>query len=214
MLDDARLIRATLALWLCLLTVTPALAQTTASSSAPASSYAAILRTINPHLALQTSLTYARALLEAAARWHLDPALVMALVTIESRWNPHAVSVDGAEGLGQLIPSTAHRLGVDPFSVHGNLRGTTAYLHRLLGLFRSAREPMREALAGYNLGPLTVQRYGGMPPYASTQRYVGSIMREWKTLRKRVIARTKSRRQIAAVPPLDDPAGDQRYWGL
>lgn len=188
---------------------TPALAGPTPSASA----YAATLRSINPRLALGTSVKYAQALLEAAARWHLDPSLVMALVNVESSWNPHAVSVDGAEGLGQLIPSTAHGLRVDPFSVHGNLRGATAYLHRLLGLFRTAREPMREALAGYNLGPLAVQRYGGVPPYASTRRYVSRIMHEWKTLHTRVAAHAKRARTIAVLPSPADPVGDESYWG-
>ena len=73
---------------------------------------------------------------------------------------------------------------------------------------------MREALAGYNLGPVTVQRYGGIPPYASTQRYVGSIMHEWKSLRKRVRAHPRPRAALAVLAPLDDPAGDQRYWGM
>ena len=157
----------------------PCRAETVPLSTVPISVYAATLRSINPHLAVAQSLVYAQALLSCSRKWRLDPSLVMALVAVESSWNSHAVSYSGAEGLGQLKPETARGLGVDPHQVHGNLSGTTRYLHQLMRVFHSSRDPIREALAGYNAGPETVRIYGGMPPIYETQRYVVKVMGTW-----------------------------------
>ena len=63
------------------------------------------------------------------------------------------------------MPQTARTLGVDPYSGRSNINGLTLYLHKLLAIFHDAREPIREAIAGYNAGPLAVKRYGGVPPF-------------------------------------------------
>ena len=177
----------------------------------PVAAYAATLRTINPHLAVAQSITYAQTLLLYSRKWRLDPSLVMALVAVESNWNSRAVSYSGALGLGQLKPGTARELGVDPSSVHGNLRGTTLYLHRLIGVFRSARDPIREALAGYNAGPETVRVYGGIPPIYETRHYVKKVMGTWHVLRARIAARAAVER---AQPANVDPTGSLAYWGV
>jgi soluble lytic murein transglycosylase-like protein len=155
------------------------------------------MRTINPHLQFGQSRTYANVLLASAKRMHVDPTLMMAVVTVESHWNSSAVSIHGAEGLGQIKPSTAHELGVDPRSGTGNLRGLAMYLHRMLSLFHEARQPMREALAGYNAGPNAVRSYGGIPPNGQTRRYVSKVMSALAMVRKRlgpqVLAHDKAR---------------------
>jgi soluble lytic murein transglycosylase-like protein len=168
-----------------------------------------VLRALNPRIAPGESLAYADALLADARRLRLDPLLVMALVNVESSWNPHAVSVDGAVGLGQLMPDTAQFLGVlDSRSVSQNLRGTTTYLNRMLATFRAGRQPVREALAGYTLGPLSVQRYGGVPPSSLGPRYVSRVLLAWQALRDRFAAETPRRPRPARAfepAPAFDP---------
>lgn len=99
--------------------------------------------------------------------------LFHALISHESGWNPNARSPVGAIGFGQLMPGTARGLGVDPNDPRQNLVGAARYLKRQLDAFGSPQL----ALAAYNAGPGAVQKYGGIPPYAETQRYVRNVMR-------------------------------------
>ena len=157
--------------------------------------YAGFVRSVNPRLALSQCQVYAQDILANAQRLRLDPALLAAVVTVESHWNPAARSWRGARGLGQLMPSTAHALGVDPASARDNLLGTSMYLHQLLGQFKTTREPLRFAVAGYNAGPGAVQRYGGIPPISETQRYVVKVMNVMSDVR----AQAKHARAVGAV---------------
>jgi hypothetical protein len=102
----------------------------------------------------------------------LDVKLFHALISQESGWNPNARSPVGAIGFGQLMPGTARGLGVDPYDPRQNLLGAARYLKRQLDAFGDPKL----ALAAYNAGPGAVQKYGGVPPYAETQRYVRSVM--------------------------------------
>ncbi len=163
----------------------PSLAITTATST-PSNAYASVMRSVNPHLAAPVSRLYAAALLADARRNRVDPRLVMAVVTVESHWNVKARSYRGAIGLGQLMPQTARNLGVDPTQGRSNIAGLTIYLHRLLSDFRDARNPIRNAIAGYNAGPLAVKRYGGIPPFAETQRYVVKVLAAWHGFKARL----------------------------
>lgn len=137
------------------------------------------MRAINPHLQQGQSHAYAAALLASAARVHVDPALVMAIVTVESGWHARAISIHGAEGLGQLKPETARGLGVDPWTPRSNLRGVATYLHRLLAFFRSSRHAMTRAIAGYNAGPYAVRAANGIPHNGETPRYVAKVLTAW-----------------------------------
>lgn len=116
-------------------------------------------------------------LLAAAARRHgLEPGLLEAVAWQESRGRMSAVSVKGARGVMQLMPSTAAELGVRPDDMVDNIRGGAMYLRRQLDRFGSV--PL--ALAAYNAGPGAVQRYGGIPPYRETRAYVAKIMERWR----------------------------------
>jgi soluble lytic murein transglycosylase-like protein len=153
----------------------------------PEASYASVLRTINPHLQHHQSMAFARSIIADAQRTDLDPRLIMALVTVESSWRPNALSHSGARGLGQLMPTTAATLGVNPWDPAQNLRGASTYLRTLLDRF-AGRGPntMRFAIGAYNAGPQAVERFGGIPPYSETQNYVKRVLSVWRTINARV----------------------------
>jgi soluble lytic murein transglycosylase-like protein len=110
---------------------------------------------------------------EAAERNNLDPALVKAVISTESGWNPNAVSRKGAVGLMQLIPQTAQRYGVNnSFDPAQNVEGGTKYLKSLLDRYNG---DLTRSLAAYNAGERTVDLNGGVPAIPETQRYVEKV---------------------------------------
>jgi soluble lytic murein transglycosylase-like protein len=111
---------------------------------------------------------------EAAQRHGLDPALVMAVIGVESGFQPEAVSPKGAQGLMQLMPGTARDMGVtDPFDPAANLDGGSRYLSSLVARYEG---DLAKALAAYNAGMGAVARHRGVPPYAETRRYVREVL--------------------------------------
>jgi soluble lytic murein transglycosylase-like protein len=110
---------------------------------------------------------------EAAARHHVDPNLVRALVKVESNFNPHAVSSKGAMGLMQLMPATARMYEVrNPFDAAQNV---DAGVRHLKGLLQNFGGDVSLSLAAYNAGQGAVERTGGIPPYTETRNYVKRI---------------------------------------
>lgn len=108
-----------------------------------------------------------------APRYGLDPNLVLAVIAVESAFRHDAVSPKNAQGLMQLMPGTATRFGVrDAFNPEDNLRGGMRYLSELLRLFQG---DLNLALAAYNAGEHQVARYGGIPPFQETRRYVALV---------------------------------------
>jgi soluble lytic murein transglycosylase-like protein len=104
----------------------------------------------------------------------VDPALVKAIIANESGFDANATSNSGAQGLMQLMPATAARLGVtNPYDPAQNVIGGTRYIKGLLGRF-GGDVPL--AVAAYNAGPGAVEKYGGVPPYAETQNYVQNVL--------------------------------------
>jgi len=110
-----------------------------------------------------------------APEYRLDPNLVLAVVEVESNFDPKALSPKNAQGLMQLIPETAQRFGVkDVWDPEQNLRGGMAYLRWLLDHFNG---DVKMALAGYNAGEGAVRSHRGVPPYNETRAYVKRIAR-------------------------------------
>jgi len=128
---------------------------------------------------------------EAARLYQLPPALILAVTRVESGFNPNVVSNKGAMGLMQLMPGTAVRMGVqNPFDPRENLLGGARYLRVLANMFGG---DIMLTVAGYNAGENAVLKYGGIPPYSETQRYVRNVLRNYYAFRERDI--------IAALNP-------------
>jgi soluble lytic murein transglycosylase-like protein len=107
-------------------------------------------------------------------RQGVDPRFIHAVIKQESSYNPKAVSGVGAEGLMQMMPGTAKRFGLkDPFDATANVEAGTKYLKFLLKRFNG---DVSLALAGYNAGEGSVDKYKGIPPYGETQNYVKKIV--------------------------------------
>lgn len=144
-----------------------------------------------------------RKIVDEKARQHgVDPLLVHSVISVESAYNPYAVSPKGAEGLMQLMPGTARTLGVrNSLDPEQNIDGGVRYLKYLQTLFADERL----VLAAYNAGEGAVARYGWIPPYAETQHYVYEVGRRYG------LARREAARQApvaATAPPVSAPAAD------
>lgn len=123
------------------------------------------------------------AILKSSSRHNVDPFLVAALISQESRYKPHVLSPGGAVGLGQLLPGTAASLGVNPHDPVQNVEGCVKYLATQQRRWGTLANRDALALASYNAGPGAVQKYGGVPPYRITQNYVRKISQRQASFR-------------------------------
>lgn len=112
---------------------------------------------------------------DSATRHGVEPDLIRKVMQQESGFRPCAVSPKGAQGLMQLMPSTADQFAVaDPFDPKQNVEGGVKLLKQLLERYKG---DVSLALSAYNAGPGTVDKAGGIPPIGETQNYVGQILR-------------------------------------
>ncbi|HEU4407354.1 MAG TPA: transglycosylase SLT domain-containing protein [Polyangiaceae bacterium] len=118
---------------------------------------------------------------QAAALYQIPEALVRAVISVESDYDPRAVSPVGAVGLMQLMPETARRMEVrDAVDPRENIFGGVRYLRSLANLFNG---DLALTVAGYNAGEGAVMRHGGIPPYAETQEYVVRVLANYRRYR-------------------------------
>lgn len=120
-------------------------------------------------------------ILRATVGTEVSPALVLAVMTVESAGRADAVSSAGAQGLMQLMPATAERFGVtDSLQPTQNIVGGVKYLDWLMGHFE--RDPVL-VLAGYNAGEGAVRDHAGVPPYSETRDYVPKVLAAYQVAR-------------------------------
>ncbi len=113
-------------------------------------------------------------ILRSTVGTNVSPALVLAVISVESAGRTQAVSSAGAQGLMQLMPATAERFGVkDSLKPEQNIEGGVKYLHWLMKEFDN--DPIL-VLAGYNAGEGAVHKHSGVPPYAETRDYVPKVL--------------------------------------
>lgn len=172
--------------------------------------YAGVLRKINPQMPVWQSQNLAKHLLINARRWKIDANVLVALVSVESAWHTTARSWAGAIGLGQLMPGTAANLGVNPRDPYQNLQGAARYLGGLLDRYKNKRDRYALAFAAYNAGPKAVAAWGGIPPYAETERYVVKVMTAWQQVSSSVhIPKQPAPARESAIAV---NAPDANYW--
>lgn len=124
-----------------------------------------------------------RIIYDMGRKYNVDQYLIKSVIKAESNFDPNAVSPKNAQGLMQLIPSTAEDYGVDdPFNVYQNIEGGVRFLRDLIDFFNGDLELV---LAAYNAGPGAVMKYDNkIPPYRETQQYVKRVKRLYNEYRQ------------------------------
>ena len=117
----------------------------------------------------------------ASKKYRVDPALIEAIIQVESSFRADAISTSGASGLMQLMPATARDLEVnDRYDARQNIHGGVRYLSELMERFDNN---LTLVIAAYNAGPGAVERHNGIPPKPETQRYVKKVMLAYHNFR-------------------------------
>lgn len=111
-------------------------------------------------------------IVKCAAEMGVEPEMALSIAKHESGFCQEKRSKMGAVGVFQLMPSTARRIGYNPYHYKDNIKGGISYYKQMKNMFKSDAV----ALAAYNAGPGTVKKYGGIPPYAETKKYVNTVM--------------------------------------
>jgi hypothetical protein len=128
----------------------------------------------NPRIKINEQYLIDQSVSRASARYNLPQELIMAVIKAESDFQTRAVSSAGAQGLMQLMPSTARELGVkNPFDIRENIEGGAKYLKKMLDIFSGNLE---QALAAYNAGPQAVKNHQGRIPFQETRLYVKRVL--------------------------------------
>lgn len=122
-------------------------------------------------------------ILSAAETYGLSFSLLKAIITVESSFNPGAVSKKGAMGLMQIMPQNLSFLKIqDPFDPTENIMGGAKYLKMMLKRYKG---DYKLALAAYNAGPKKVDNYNGIPPYRETMNYVRKVLKYYNIYQTR-----------------------------
>lgn len=134
----------------------------------------------NPRIAPAYALLLAIETARSAKRNGLPSEFLAATLLQESAYDVEALSEAGAIGIAQFMPATAEAVGIDPYDPFAAISGAGRLLGSYVVAYRGQyADPFAAALAAYNAGPLAVERYHGVPPYAQTQEYVALIFDRW-----------------------------------
>lgn len=126
-----------------------------------------------------TVSTVKAAIVKRSIEMGVDPAITLSIAKAESGFRHETRSPRGAVGVFQLMPSTARRMGLNPYSLEDNIKGGVMYYKSMHKMFGS----VELALAAYNAGPGNVKKYKAVPPFKETRRYVAKIMSEYRLMK-------------------------------
>ncbi len=145
--------------------------------------YGDFIASYNRRLTREQAYRIAHGIIGYSLQYGVDARLILAMVLVESGFNPSATSPKGAQGLGQLMPSTAQGLGVrNAYDIYENLYGTVRLIRGHLDKYKVKAPDGQEyadlvlALAAYNAGSGAVSRHRGVPPYRETQNYIQKVI--------------------------------------
>ena len=151
-------------------------------SSPTLSKISKAIQSANPSLDNNLVENYTNAIAQYSIEYEINPLLVCAVITEESRFKYNATSRAGAGGLGQLMPATARSMGIsDVYDPYQNIYGTVRYLRSMLDRLCKSKpreisfEDLSLILSGYNAGVGNVKKYGGIPPFKETRNYVTKV---------------------------------------
>lgn len=116
-------------------------------------------------------------IIQCATEMGVEPEIVLGIAKQESGFSQNKRSPMGAVGVFQIMPSTARKIGFNPYHYKDNIRGGIAYYKQLKKMFKTDEL----ALAAYNAGPGNVKRYGGIPPFAETKKFIKIVMGNYNT---------------------------------
>jgi hypothetical protein len=120
--------------------------------------------------------TVKAAIVKHSIEMGVDPAITLSIAKTESGFRQEARSSHGAVGVFQLMPSTARRMGLNPYLLDDNIKAGVMYYKSMYKMFGS----MELALAAYNAGPANVKKYRAVPPFSETKRFVAKIMTDYR----------------------------------
>ena len=125
-----------------------------------------------------SQMTIKELIVKHSVEMGVDPALALSIAKKESNFSQNKKSPYGAIGVFQLMPRTAKKLGVNPYSVNENIKGGLTYYKQMYKMFGT----MELALAAYNAGPGNVRKYNGIPPFKETKSFVSIIMKNYSLM--------------------------------
>lgn len=143
--------------------------------------------------------TVKTAIVKRSIEMGVDPAITLSIAKAESGYKHETKSPGGAVGVFQLMPSTARRMGLNPYSLDDNIKGGIMYYKSMYKMFGS----VELALAAYNAGPGNVKKYKSVPPFSETKRYVARIMTDYRQMKAHpdpIIAQVKNSTTASAKP--------------
>lgn len=153
--------------------------------------------------------TVKAAIVKYSVEMGVDPAITLSIAKTESGFRHEARSSHGAVGVFQLLPSTARRMGLNPYSLDDNIKAGIMYYKSMYKMFGS----MELAVAAYNAGPANVKKYNAVPPYRETKRFVSQIMSDYYYLKAHtdpaVVAYNKEQKAKAQAQAKQTPAPAQ-----
>lgn len=154
--------------------------------------------------------TVKAAIVKYSVEMGVDPAITLSIAKTESGYRHDLRSSHGAVGVFQLMPSTARRMGLNPYSLEDNIKGGIMYYKSMYQMFGN----MELAIAAYNAGPGNVKKYKAVPPFKETKRFVANIMADYHYLKAHtdpaVAAYLKSKKEGASSVELPQKVVDSK----